>query len=251
MTLFVLVGTLLAFVVPPLLWSRWHGSKKIVYQGEAQCLATTKTVFDHGKYAFVSVAVPGYGWLLAQISDARARAMSELPMSVPVQVTVTQRIFSKPQVESIAFAGDPAPETPANDFDGMFLSVYYFFFGLVAPYGILKLAMPDSALMQHVGLYVAALGFAAAGFVANYLSKQPLGDISDAKASAFGIPLGKGKKGLLATFALCLVGTTLCFWTPTILILIPGLHCAFALGAAIAILLKLRRSDRVVATKTS
>ncbi|HEY9787015.1 MAG TPA: hypothetical protein V6D17_16605 [Candidatus Obscuribacterales bacterium] len=234
MTLYV-VAALAVLIVPAFAWGWWYRGKQVVYMGEARCLLFTRTVFERPrKYALAFVEVPGHGTLLAELSVERANSQE---MVLPVSVTVTRRPFMKPEIESLAFEG-AAPEPRDKTYDGLALSAYYFIAGMLGVIWAGGFAQPGMELMQHFALYASALSLALSGFSINFLDKEKLGDISKAETRALGIPLGKGNAGLLVLGVLCLVGTVACFWTPSILILIPGLHCAFALGAVVAILLK-------------
>lgn len=242
MTLVYLMLAIAAFAAPGVLWSLWYRSRTILYSGRATCISSTKTLFDeHRKYAFVFIEVPGLGQLLAEISDERARWLTK--EDFPVDVVVTRRFGGRPEIEQITFVGEPAPQPAPTEYPGLFLSVVYLLLGMAVPAAIGHF-LPESALVQHVSLYLGALGLAMSGFCLNYLSKDSLGDISTAKSSMLGVPLGTGKAGLLAIGFISLLATIACFWTFSILILIPGLHAAFALGAVVGILMKTARSDK-------
>ncbi len=169
MSIVLVLGGLVAFVAPILLHIFYFSGKQVLYEGAATCRSYTKTVFERERsYALVFVEVPGIGEILTEISHARAMTLSQ--MSDPVTVKVVKQAFKSAHIESIAFA-DEAPEPAAPSYDGLGLSLYYFFLAFAA-----LLWLPGKtdggALAQHVALYFSALSFAAAGFSINALSKD-------------------------------------------------------------------------------
>lgn len=242
MILLYLFGALLAFALPAVGWVLWYNSRKVLYEGPADCLPFTKSLFDAPrKYALVFVQVPGHNrQLLAEISHERAQSLQGYA-PVPVNVRVTQRFGGRAEIESIRFADQEAAEPARTTYPGLALSVVYLLFGLLVPISLAHLA-PESGLAQHVALYMGALGIAMSGFCLNYLSEDGPVDIGRAKTSVLGLPLGKGKTGLIVLGVLMLVLTAVSFWQMSILVLIPGLHAAFALGAVTGILAKTLRT---------
>lgn len=231
MSIVLVLGGLVAFVAPILLHIFYFSRKQVLYEGTATCRSYTKTVFERERrYALVFVEVPGHGEILTEISHARAMTLSQ--MSDPVTVKVVKQAFKSAQIESIAFA-DGAPEPAAPSYDGLGLSLYYFFLAFVA-----LLWLPGKtdggALAQHIALYFSALSFAAAGFSINALSKDKV-ELQKAQARLLFIPLGSGYFGLYTMWVLAVAATIACFWQPSLLILI-GLHTAFAAGSIPGIL---------------
>lgn len=226
MSIVLVLGGLVAFVAPILLHIFYFSGKQVLYEGTATCRSYTKTVFEQPRrYALVFVEVPAIGEILTEISHARAMTLS--PMTDSVTVKVVKQPFKSAQIESIAFA-DGAPEPAAPSYDGLGLSLYYFFLAFAA-----LLWLPGKtdggALAQHVALYFSAFSFAAAGFSINALSKDKV-ELQKAQARLLFIPLGSGYIGLYTMWVLAVAATIACFWQPSLLILL-GLNTAFAAGS--------------------
>lgn len=241
MSIALVFGGLVAFVAPILLYAFYFSGKQVLFEGAATCRSYTKTVFEHHRrYALVFVDVPGHGEFLAEISHARALQLSA--MSDPVTVRVSKRPLKRAQIESIAFGND-APEPAAPTYDGLGLSVYYFFLAALS-----LLWLPASyeagSLAQHIALFYSALSFAGSGFMINVLSeKNSRIELQQAKSQLLFIPLGSGFFGLYVMWALAVVVTLACFWQPSIFILIPGLHAAFAAGSIPGVLWRNRKQQ--------
>lgn len=229
MSIALVFGGLVAFVAPILLYVFFFSDKQVLYEGAATCRSYTKTVFEHHRrYALVFVDVPGCGEILTEISHARALQLSA--MTDPVSVRVTKRPFKRAEIDSIAFGND-APEPAAPSYDGLGLSVYFFFLAALS-----LLWVPSQyeagSIAQHIALFYSALCFAGSGFMINVLSeKNSRLELQQAKAQLLFIPLGTGYFGLYAMWTLAVVATLVCFWQPSVFILIPGLHAAFAAGS--------------------
>jgi len=228
LALWLCLGGLVAFAAPIVLYITYFSGKQVVYEGAAICRSYTKTVFTQNRpYALVFVVVPGQGEILAEISHARAQSLSV--MEEPVTVRVVKRPLKAAQIESISFADAPA-EPAAPSYDGLGVSLYFLTLAAVALMWPSHLG--DGTLAQHVALLYSALCFAAAGFFVNVLSaKDEQYELKQARARFLFIPLGSGYAGLYTMWILCTAVTVLCFWQVSLLILLPGLHAAFAAGA--------------------
>lgn len=239
MSLVLAFGGLVAFVAPILLYLTYFSGKQVLYEGTAICRSYTKTLFTQNRqYALVFVTVPGHGEILAEISHARALALAE--MEEPVTVRVVKRPFKAAEIDSIAF-GDAHPEPAAPSYDGLGLSLYFLALAAVPLLWLSHLG--DGTLAQHVALFYSALSFAAAGFFVNVLSlKDEQYELKQAKARFLFIPLGSGYAGLYTMWLVTVALTAFCFWQISILILIPGLHAAFAAGAIPGVLWRNRTS---------
>lgn len=241
MSIALVLGGLIAFVAPALLYVFYFSGKKDLYWGPATCRSYTKSVFEHSRrYGLVFVDVPGHGEILAEISYARAQALSAY--TDPVTVKVVKRPFKRAEIESIAFA-DAAPEPAAPSYEGLGLSLYFFALAAAA-----LLWLPShtasGALCQHIALYFSALCFAATGYSVNALAaRDNKNDLRQSKANFLFIPLGSGYAGLYAMWLLALAITVASFWTFGIFILLPGIHAAFALGSIPGVLWRNRDND--------
>lgn len=241
MSLALALGGLVAFVAPIFLYITYFSGKQILYEGTASCHNYTKTVFTQNRqYALVFVAVPGHGEILTEISPARAQALSGV--EEPVTVRVVKRPFKAAEIERIAFSDSPA-EPAAPSYDGLGLSLYFFALAAVVLLWV-PAHLGDGSLAQHVALFYSALSFAAAGFFINVLSlKDEKYELQQAKSSFLFIPLGSGYAGLYTMWILSTLLTAFCFWQISILILIPGLHAAFAAGSIPGVLWRNRSSS--------
>jgi len=234
-------GGLLAFVAPILLYAFYFSGRDVLYEGPATCRSYTKTMFEHHRrYALVFVDVPGHGEFLAEISHARALQLSH--MTDAVNVRVSKRPLKRAEIDSIAFS-DAAPEPAAPSYDGLGLSVYFFLLALLT-----LLWVPShyeaGSFAQHLSLFYSALCFAGAGFMINVLSeKNSQTELQQAKTQLLFIPLGSGFSGLYVMWTLAVAVTLVCFWQPSIFILIPGLHAAFAAGSIPGVLWRNRKRD--------
>ncbi|MBC8000011.1 MAG: hypothetical protein IAF58_18795 [Leptolyngbya sp.] len=237
MSLALIMLGLAVFALPIFFQIFYLSPRTVLYQGDAICRSMTKTIFEQRRrYALVFVNVPGHGEILTEISHARASSLGYV--DVPVRVTLTQQAFKEPQIDEIVFADERVPEPPAPSYDGLGLSLYYF----VVAFGSLVL-MPGLGYAhgsgaERVGLFFAAICFAAAGFFINALSKDKVGDVKTAKTSLLFIPLGSGYLGLGILWALAVAATIACFWQFSILLLFPGIHFAFAVGSIPGVFLR-------------
>jgi hypothetical protein len=159
-------------------------------------------------------------------------------------VKVVKQPFKRTEIESIAFAGE-GPEPAAPSYDGMGLSLYFFFLAF-APLLWLPGHSALGSLGQHVVLFYSALSFAAAGFSINALSKDKV-ELQKAQARLLFIPLGTGYFGLYTMWVLAVAASIACFWQPSFLILI-GLNTAFAAGSIPGVLWRNRTPKSVEQT---
>ena len=240
MSLVLALGGLVAFAAPIFLYLTYFSGKQVLYEGTAICRSYTRTLFTQNRlYALVFVRVPGHGEILTEISHARAQSLSA--MEEPVTVRVVKRPFKAAEIDSIAF-GDAQPEPAAPSYDGLGLSLYFLALAAVTLLWV-PAHLGDGTLAQHVALLYSALSFAASGFFVNVLSsKDEQYELKQAKARFLFIPLGSGYAGLYIMWTLATALTAFCFWQISILILIPGLHAAFAAGAIPGVLWRNRNS---------
>lgn len=239
---FALVG-LVAFLAPILVYRFYFSGKQVLYEGAATCRSYTKTVFEHHRrYALVFVDVPGHGEILTEISHARAMTLSA--MTDPVTVRVVKQPFKRAEIESIVFGtfGTDLPEPPAPSYNGLGLSVYFFALAALSLMWA-PTHFEGGSVAQHIALFYSALCFAATGFSINVLAmKDSKNDLQQAKAKLLFIPLGSGFVGLYLMWAVAVLLTLVCFWQISILILIPGIHAAFAAGSIPGVLWRNRSS---------
>lgn len=229
MSIALVFGGLVAFAAPILLYVFFFSGKQVLYEGAATCRSYTKTVFEQPRrYALVFVEVPGHGEILTEISHSRALSLSYGPD--PVTVRVAKRPFKRAEIDSIVF-GNETPEPAAPTYDGLGLSVYFFFLAALSLLWVPS-TLEAGSVAQHAALFYSALCFAASGFAINVLSeKNSKIEVQQAKAQLLFIPLGSGYFGLYMMWGLAVVATLLCFWQFGILLLIPGIHAAFAAGS--------------------
>jgi hypothetical protein len=181
---------------------------------------------------------------MAKVSKQRCESLGKDSLVVKAQVAIAKYPLGKPFVDTIVWPGESAVEDGGNgEFNGLGLSGLYLMlgFGSIILPGVH--ALTPTTLALHVWLYASALLLAAAGFTMSALKPAPKLTRKDMSASFLGIPLGRGMFSAALLFALCAAGTFACFWSFGIWILIPGIHCAMALGGLTALAIKMRQQQ--------
>jgi hypothetical protein len=194
------------------LWSFWSSTIKEIYRGRAQVIKASAFVgaarSNSKRFAFVSVEVPGCGWLTAEIPAERAQALldSAVDPLVDVEVVVCKALAGKPFVAGIKWPGEEHEESEGATADGaaLLVALVYFFAG----FGTLLVPM----------LTVAEVAFICSGFVCGW--SQLKGKRLD----------GKGIFALVVPGVLLAVLTFAIFQQMSILVLFPGIVVAFSFG---------------------
>src|SRR5271154_2097027 len=137
---------IVALALPMILWTLWRGSIRVVYSGPAQVVTATKYIgpkrSNSPQNAFVSVAVPGFSWLTADIPLERAQGLAEEEL-VPVEVEVCRAFAGKPFLRGIKWPGSTAAEVEVATANGaaLLVATVYLLAGMGAlAYGMLAVS---------------------------------------------------------------------------------------------------------------
>lgn len=195
-----------ALVVPLLFWLAWYRSERVVYNGKAVLQPFDDTVPRvRQDRAFVAALLPIGGYVLVEVSSARAKAIPA--QGKEVELEIRARVFGRLHIEQVTWNPGEKPEKADQRFDGLFLAAYYLILGLF--------------LMSGPHLFGAAAALILSGFVT--------GGVTRSDISYTGLPLVT-KVFLAGWLVLSGVMTAFLFQKPSILVLFPGTLIAFTFG---------------------
>ncbi len=238
MTATVILATLAAIVLPPVLRLLWQSRRQVVYQGPAFPVITGLEdlgVRTGTKYCWLNVnEQTSY---LAEITPER---YEKIKGSVkPVEITVVKYPLNRPEVESIAWSGETTHEPVVKTGgDVLLLSGLYLLAGIAA---IVAAYNFKTAPAGQIAMYSAALLMTLSGFILN-LMNVPKVKLSETSGKILGIPVGKGAVSLVVISVVAIVLMYFSFSSITLLAVFPGIHAAFALGGCVGMLVKSLRS---------
>lgn len=226
---------LAALIVPYVVWRWYDGNTREIYDGPASVVNVTllgNRAFNKD-YDYVSVALPARQSMLLRVSKARLATLKTAGIT-EVVVTVRQPPIGDEYIHSVIWPGETKVEVTERSGAPIAIGLYFLFFGMLT---LVFMPTDVSPLMHHAALYTSALVLAIGGYAFTRMSlsgpPRDAGEMQNAQSRFFGIPLGRGKNGLLVMTLVCLALNAVLFWSPSILLLI-GLNTAFALGACVA-----------------
>lgn len=207
---------------------------RTVYQGEASIslislLGGVKR--QQKQLDYVQLFVPNAEPMVVAV---RAERLSQFKDQVVANVTVKiGRGWAKAFLQSIIWPGESAEESNADQGQGaLAIATLY----LLAGFALIDPACKffTTSSYGHLVLLSPVLLLAASGYILGKQFNVPKTKENDHSAKTAGISFSKGAPPVFLPLILALSISIFCFWTPTILMLIPGIGAAMAVGTTVA-----------------
>ncbi|HEY9772710.1 MAG TPA: hypothetical protein V6C81_02750 [Planktothrix sp.] len=231
----IILLSYVAVIAPYFIWQHYRQSIRSVYQGKALITMIFKSEFD-GNILYAFFQVPGLkAPLMERIPNKYTGDLSKL--FTAVNVVVKKRTFGGAWIESIEFEeGHPEPVERLKT-EGLLITAYYMFAGLMIA------ILSASWTFGHVGYFLSASALACAGFCMNRYRFKPSDTVGESRFLGV-FKFGKGKTGLIVAGFVLAALTIACFWTPSFLMIFPGITLAFETGGIAALIATARDTGK-------